>query len=72
MYSPRDSHWMTTKRVFHYLKYAIDYNLFYAPLIIDLNVLCDSKWVGNLDDRRSTSGINIFQGKNLISWYAKK
>ena len=72
MYSLRDFHLMTTRMVLHYLKYAIDSDLFYALTIVNLNVLCDSKWAGNLDDRRSTSGFNIFQGKNLISWCAKK
>lgn len=29
-------------------------------------------WVGNPDDRRSTSGLCIFLSNNLISWSAKK
>jgi hypothetical protein len=72
MHNPRDTHWMAVKRVLRYLKATVDYGLFYSPSTIDIHVFCDSNWVGNPYDRRSTSGFSIFLRKNLISWYAKK
>jgi hypothetical protein len=63
---------MAVKRVLRYLKGTVDYDLYYAPFIVDIHVFCDSDWAGNPDDRRSTSGFSIFLGNNLISWYAKK
>ncbi|XP_031262353.1 uncharacterized protein LOC116120540 [Pistacia vera] len=72
MHNPRDSHWIATKSVLRYLKGTVVYGLFYSPSTIDIHVYCDSNWVGNPDDRRSTSGFSIFLGKNLISWCAKK
>jgi hypothetical protein len=72
MHNPRDTHWMAVKRVLRYLKGTVDYDLYYAPFIVDIHVFCDSDWAGNPDDRRSTSGFSIFLGNNLISWCAKK
>ena len=72
MHNPRDTHWMAVKSVLRYLKGTVDYDLYYAPFIVDIHVFCDSDWAGNPDDRRSTSGFNIFLGNNLISWCAKK
>ena len=35
-------------------------------------VFTDVDWVGNLDDRKSTSGGAFFLGKRLVSWTSKK
>ena len=32
----------------------------------------DESWVGRNDDRRSTSGANVFLGDCLVSWSSKK
>ena len=37
-----------------------------------LQAFCDADWVGNKDDRRSTSSFCVFLGKNLISWGCRK
>ncbi|KAL5717463.1 hypothetical protein ACHQM5_010458 [Ranunculus cassubicifolius] len=37
-----------------------------------LTAFCDSDWAGSPEDRRSTTGLCVFYGKNIISWGAKK
>ena len=37
-----------------------------------LKVFSDADWVGNIDDRKSTSGGAFFLCKRLVSWTSKK
>lgn len=39
---------------------------------MDLVGYSDADWVGNLNDRRSTTGGCFYLGENLISWHTKK
>ena len=39
---------------------------------IELRAYTDVDWVGNIDDRKSTSGGDFFLGKRLITWTSKK
>jgi hypothetical protein len=72
MHRPTTAHWMAAKRVLHYLKGTADHGLWYTKVTLSLNAFCDFDWVGNPDDRRSTSGYGIFLGSCLVSWIAKK
>ena len=50
-----------------YLKGTEDYVLWYKfGGNLDLKVLTDVDWVGNIDDRKSTSGVHSFLAK---FWY---
>jgi hypothetical protein len=60
-------HWTAAKRVLPYLKWTIDHGLWYTKGSLHLQAFCDSDWAGNLDDRRSTTGIGIVLGSSLIS-----
>ena len=61
------------KRILGYLKGTKDYGLWYKfGGNLDLKVFTDADWVGNLDDRKSTSGGAFFLGKRLVSWTRKK
>jgi len=72
MHNPSTLHWTAVKRVIRYLKGTIDHGLWYIKGPLILQAFCDSNWAGNLDDRRSTTGIGILLGSSLISWTAKK
>ena len=39
---------------------------------LDLKVFTDADWVGNIDDKKSTSGGAFFLGKRLVSLTSKK
>ena len=65
---PRENHMMVIKRIMRYLNKTKDYGLCYKlGGNLDLNVFIDADWVGNFDDRKSTSGRAFFLGKRLVS-----
>jgi hypothetical protein len=72
MHAPTSTHWSASKRVLRYLKSSVDHGLHYTKGPLHLSAYCDSDWVGDPDDRRSTSGFAVFLGRNLVSWSAKK
>ena len=64
---------MAVKRILRYLKGTEDYGLWYKlGGNLDLKVFTDVDWVGNIDDRKSTSGGAFFLSKRLVSWTSKK
>jgi histone deacetylase 1/2 len=67
MQAPTSTHWTSTKRVLRYLKHTVDFGLHYKPSIVALHAFCDVDWAGNLDDRRSSSGYDIYFGQCLVS-----
>jgi hypothetical protein len=67
MQAPTSTHWTSTKRVLRYLKHTVDFGLHYKPSIVALHAFCDVDWPGNLDDRRSSSGYDIYFGQCLVS-----
>jgi hypothetical protein len=64
---------MLVKRIFRYLKATKYFRLWY-PKGKDLSLVSyvDADWVGCIDDRRSTSGENVYLGECLVSWLSKK
>ena len=64
---------MEIKRILTYLKGTEGYGLWYKlGENLDLKVFIDVDWIGNLDDRKRTSGGAFFLGKRLVSWTRKK
>ena len=64
---------MEIKRVLRHLKGTEDYGLWHKlGGNLDLKVFTDVDWVGNFDNRKSTSGGAFFLGKRLVSWTSKK
>lgn len=59
--------------IFRYLKGTIDYGLWY-PYKNDfsLKVFTNANWVGNVDDRKSTTGGAFLLGGRLVAWTSKK
>ena len=71
--TPKETHVLAVKRILRYLKGTIDFGLWY-PKRNDLNLVTyiDADQVGNIDDRKSTSGASFYLGDCLISWLSKK
>ncbi|KAK6150515.1 hypothetical protein DH2020_015447 [Rehmannia glutinosa] len=71
--APKESHMTATKRILRYLKGCQEVGLWY-PKEGGFNLIgySDSDYVGNIDDRKSTSGSCQFLGDCLVSWFSKK
>ncbi|KAF5464732.1 hypothetical protein F2P56_014786 [Juglans regia] len=67
------SHWQAVKRILRYLKHTMDYGLAItsSPTPV-LAAFSDANWAGCPDDRKSTGGYCVFDGKNLVCWSSKK
>lgn len=64
---------VAVNRIFRYLKGTDEYGLLYPHKgDFSLSVFIDSYWVGNIDDRKSTSGGAFFLGDRIVSWTRKK
>jgi hypothetical protein len=73
MVKPLESHWNATKAVLKYLKVTLDYGIKYIDASdVELTGYSDSYWVGNPDDRRSTTGYVFGIGSRVVSWRSKK
>ena len=61
------------KLLLRYISRTFDYSIWYSKdTNISLASFSDTDWVGNADDRKSTSGGCFYLGNNLISWHSKK
>ena len=61
------------KRIIKYVSGTCDYGLFYSKESnLSLAGFSDSDWVGNVDDRKSTTGGCFYVGANFVAWMSKK
>ena len=73
MKTPTTTHFKSAKRILRYLKGTIDFGLFYsASADYKLVGYSDSDWVGNIDDRKSTTGFVFFMEDSAFTWLSKK
>eukprot|EP00253_Pinus_taeda_P011405 PITA_11405 len=73
MARPLEIHWRATKGVLQDLKGTINYGLKYMDSFdVELTGYSHSDWVGNLDDRRSTTGYAFNIGSKIVPWRSKK
>jgi len=72
MQNPMMSHFTTVKRILRYLKGTMQLGLSYTRGDLQLKAFSDADWARDLNDRRSTTGLVVFLGNNLISWSSKK
>jgi len=60
------------KRIFKNLQGTQDFGLWYPKdAYFSLHSYTDVDWVGNIDDRKSTSGGAFYLGPRLVSWLKK-
>ncbi|RVW34837.1 Retrovirus-related Pol polyprotein from transposon RE1 [Vitis vinifera] len=73
MHSPTEEHMEAVYRILRYLKMTPGKGLFFRKTENrDTKVYSDADWVGNIIDRRSTSGYCSFVWGNLVTWRSKK
>jgi hypothetical protein len=71
--SPRSSHRTTVQRVFKYLKYTLEFGIWYSgSSSLDLIGFFDADFMGCGIDRKSTSGTCHFLGSSLVCWSSQK
>ncbi|GJX98829.1 hypothetical protein Tco_0355848 [Tanacetum coccineum] len=70
---PKTSHLEAVKRIFRYIKGTTHLGLWYPKGSgVETVVYVDSDHAGDYVDRKSTSGICMFMGCCLTSWFSKK
>ena len=71
--NPKVSHLNAVKRIIKYVGGTCDYGLFYSnESNLSLASFSDFDWVGNADDRKSTTSGCFYVGANLVAWMSKK
>jgi hypothetical protein len=71
--SPRTSHRQAVKRIFRYLRYTSELDLWYsASSSLWLLGFLDADFVGCRVDMKSTLGTCQFLGSSLVSWSSHK
>jgi hypothetical protein len=73
MQEPHELHWKDAKRILRYIRGTHTYGIHYSSYgNTNLVGYTDSDWVGDLDDRKSTSGYVFHLGSGPIAWSSKK
>ena len=71
MEAPSKEHWAVVKHILRYLKGTIKYGCRYGrgtelkPILLGFS---DSDFARDSEDRKSTTGVVYFLGKNLVTW----
>ena len=73
MNNPIEEHMEVVNRILRYLKMTSGRGLLYKKSDNrNIEVLLDADWVGNISNRRSTSGYYSYVWANLVTWRSKK
>jgi len=75
MEAPNKEHWAAVKHILRYLKVTASYGCKYVrgtDLKPKLTGFSDSDFAGDVEDRKSTTGVIFFLGNNLITWVSQK
>ena len=69
--NPKEFHMI--ERIIKYVKTTVDFGVWYNNDTNDvLVVYSNTDWVGNANDKKSTSRGFFYVGNNLVSWMSKK
>ena len=75
MEAPGKEHWNAVKHILRYLKGTREYGCRYdkgadlKPMLIGYS---DSDFAGDVEDRKSTTGVGYFLGTSLVTWASQK
>jgi hypothetical protein len=71
--SPHSSHQTTIQRIFSYLKYTLEFGIWYSTSsLLDLVGFSDADFAGCGIDQKSTSDTCYFLGSSLVCWSSHK
>jgi hypothetical protein len=71
--NPKESHLTAIKRIIRYVNDIINHGIWYSrETNLVLAGYSDADWVGNADDKKSTSGGCFYVGTNLRAWMSRK
>ena len=71
----RSDHWATVKRLLRYVKGTVNHGIIFPKTggsRLQLTVFSNADMAGDIDGRRSTSGVLVFLGSAPISWLSLK
>jgi hypothetical protein len=71
MEDPREDHWAAVKHLLRYVKGTIDRGVFFPKTDgaeLRLKVFSDADMAGDVDARKSTSGVLVFLGSSPVMW----
>ena len=70
---PAELHLQAVKRVLRYIKGTLSYGIFYKQSgDVELLAYTDNDYAGDLEDRKSTSGLLFMLSSRAVSWSSKK
>ena len=73
MHCPSEDHMNVVTQILRYLKGTIGKGIMFSKNgHLEITGYTDADWVGNISDRKSTSGYFTFVGGNLVTWRSKK
>ncbi|XP_020686245.1 uncharacterized protein LOC110102303 [Dendrobium catenatum] len=72
MHRPTDSNFEGVKHFLRYIKGSMHHGLPLSRNSLELTSYVDLDWVGDQQDKKSTTGYCTFLGSSLISWSVKK
>ncbi len=73
MQTPRKPHLDAVRCILRYIKHTLQCGIFYeAKNQLQVHGYTNANWVGNVSNRRSTSGFMFTFGSGVVSWSSKK
>ena len=76
MEAPTIEHWADVKQILRYIKGTTNFGCVYLrekqKEMVELLGYSDSDLAGDIDDRKSTSGVAYFLGRSIVSWLSQK
>lgn len=74
MEAPTTEHWAAVENILRYIKGTTNFDCVYLreKEMVELLGYSDSDLAGDVDDRKSTSGVAYFLGGSIVSWLSQK
>jgi hypothetical protein len=68
----REDHWKAIVKVLRYLKYTLNYGVYFTRYPAVLERYSDANWISDTNDTKSTSGYIFTLGGAAVSWKSSK